>query len=130
MKSVIGLAQPIARSIALYIQHQFTLIPHTFLSVLLPSVSRTHLGYIRDTAGLENLFQRKTDIYTPADFAHYGGIIAKLKATVMETFSISDLFFTAPTFITRLDGNSSWAPEGNSRILLMLSDLTIYMSSL
>ena len=64
--------------------------------------------------GLENLFLRPDSIYSAEDFAHYGGIIKKLKDLVMETFSISDLFFTAPTFITRLDGNASWSPVGTS----------------
>ena len=46
--------------------------------------------------------------YTSDDFSHYVSIIRKLKDIVMQTFSVSDLYFTAPTFITRLDGNTSW----------------------
>jgi hypothetical protein len=59
--------------------------------------------------GLENLFARDEDIFTPDMFTHYGKIISKLKLLVANTFEISNLYFTAPTFITRLDGNSSWA---------------------
>lgn len=32
----------------------------------------------------------------------------------MKDFEINDLYFTAPTFITRLDGNTSWNPEGKN----------------
>jgi hypothetical protein len=33
---------------------------------------------------------------------------------VVKNFEIDDLYFTAPTFITRLDGNTSWSPEGRN----------------
>jgi predicted 2-oxoglutarate/Fe(II)-dependent dioxygenase YbiX len=78
-----------------------------------PTILDINTGYIRDTMGLENLFSRSEEIYTQEDFTHYGSIIRRLKDSVMETFSVSDLYFTAPTFITRLDGNSSWNPEGD-----------------
>ena len=71
-----------------------------------------YLGYIRDTNGLENLFVKSKSIFKTEDFAHYGKVIKKLKDLVMKWFSISNLYFTAPTFITRLDGNASWIPEG------------------
>ena len=77
-----------------------------------PTILDINTGYIRDTIGLENLFSRSQSTYSSEDFSHYGAIIKKLKDLVVETFHISDLHFTAPTFITRLDGNSSWAPEG------------------
>ena len=33
-----------------------------------------------------------------------------------ETFQYSDIYFTAPTFITRLDGNTPWEPQRKSII--------------
>ena len=77
-----------------------------------PTILDINTGYIRDSAGLDNLFVREQQLFTAEDFEHYGNIIRKLKSTVMETFKLSELYFTAPTFITRLDGSSSWQPVG------------------
>jgi len=78
-----------------------------------PTILDINTGYVRDTMGLENLFSRKDDLYSVEDFEHYGSVIMKLKNAVMKDFEINDLYFTAPTFITRLDGNTSWNPEGD-----------------
>ncbi len=77
-----------------------------------PTILDINTGYIRDSAGLDNLFTKGTDIFSEEDFAHYGRIISKLKDTVADTFQISDIYFTAPTFITRLDGSKNWQPKG------------------
>jgi hypothetical protein len=92
--------------------------------VILTASHSSPLGYIRDTVGIENLFVKPRPIFTSDDFSHYGNIIRKLKDIVMQTFSVSDLYFTAPTFITRLDGNASWTPEG------ILSFIPIFGSDL
>lgn len=77
-----------------------------------PTILDINTGFIRDSNGVENLFTRDNDIYSSDDFNHYGRIIKKLKDIVSSTFKldIDNLYFTAPTFITRLDGNSSWSP--------------------
>lgn len=77
-----------------------------------PTILDINTGYIRDSKGLENLFLRESDIYSSEDFSHYGSIIKKLKDTVANTFGISQLYFTAPTFITRLNGDIKWSPQG------------------
>jgi hypothetical protein len=76
-----------------------------------PTILDINTGYIRDTAGMENLFMKSQAVYSDDDFGHYGRIIAKLKETVAETFQIKDLYFTAPTFITRLDAAHDWQPR-------------------
>lgn len=76
-----------------------------------PTILDINTGYIRDTNGLDNLFLKKIDVFSDDDFAHYGRIISKLKQTVADTFKISQLYFTAPTFITRLDGDIPWNPQ-------------------
>ena len=78
-----------------------------------PTILDINTGYIRDPAGLDNLFNREGAgvIYTPEDFAHYGQIIAKLRGEVMSVTGAQDLFFTAPTFITKLDGRAGWEPK-------------------
>jgi hypothetical protein len=70
------------------------------------------IGYVRDSNGLDNLFLRDEAVYSDEDFQHYGSVIQRLKDQVMATFGLTELYFTAPTFITRLDGRSSWEPQG------------------
>lgn len=81
-----------------------------------PTILDINTGYLRDTDGLDNLFLKEMNmnaIYSVDDFAHYGNIIRKLKDLVMDTFSVSELFFTSPTFITRLRAlDSNWEPKG------------------
>ena len=78
-----------------------------------PTILDINTGFIRDSNGLENLFTRdeSNKIFSDDDFAHYGKIIAKLRDTVMKIMNINDLYFTAPTFITRLDGDTAWEPK-------------------
>lgn len=78
-----------------------------------PTILDINTGYIRDSAGLENLFSREDSemIFTEEDFAVYGRIISGLKAEVMSATGAQELYFTAPTFITRLDGRESWEPN-------------------
>jgi hypothetical protein len=51
-------------------------------------------------------------LLTVSDFEVYGRIIKQLKDLVGEVFQYEGFHFTAPTFITRLDGNSAWNPAG------------------
>ena len=77
-----------------------------------PTILDINTGFVRDSSGLENLFTRPTanKIFSDDDFALYGRVIAKLKKTVMAHMKVDELYFTAPTFITRLDGESEWEP--------------------
>ena len=77
-----------------------------------PTILDINTGYIRDSNGLDNLFSKDNSIFDEVDFAVYGAVINKLKQAVENTFNISNVFFTAPTFITRLDGRSDWEPQG------------------
>ena len=78
-----------------------------------PTILDINTGFIRDSKGLENLFTRDADskIFTDEDLCENGKIITKLKETVMSTMGAAELYFTAPTFITRLDGNADWNPS-------------------
>ena len=79
-----------------------------------PTILDINTGFIRDTKGLDNLFAKANarEIYSEEDFTHYGTIISRLREAVMNHFHLSVLSFTTPTFITRLDGNASWSPDG------------------
>lgn len=76
-----------------------------------PTIVDINTGYIRDSAGLDNLFVKSIDIYDANDFLHYGNVIRKLKQAIMESFSLDRLYFTAPTFITRIDIDTAWSPK-------------------
>ena len=76
-------------------------------------------GFLRDSAGLVNLFSTEAaeanageGLLTAEDFEVYGRVIKQLKDLVSNTFQYHGLHFTAPTFITRLDGDTPWEPKG------------------
>ena len=77
-----------------------------------PTILDINSGNLRDTAGLTNLFDDINNFtYTSEEFSVYGDIIRKLKSTLQETFEVQNLLFTAPTFITRLEGTPGWQPN-------------------
>lgn len=73
-----------------------------------PTILDINTGFIRDSLGLDNLFALPNDLFSVEDFRHYASIIQTLKDAVMQTFDLSSLYFTAPTFITRLDATKDW----------------------
>ena len=77
-----------------------------------PTILDINSGHLRDTAGLINLFDERSNFsYTAEEFSTYGNIIRKLKSILETTFEIQNLMFTAPTFITRLEGKTGWQPN-------------------
>jgi len=78
-----------------------------------PSIFDLNTGFIRDSHGLDNIFLAKhSSLFTTDDFAAYGAIIRRLKENVQRRLGVKTLYFTAPTFVTRLDGrNASWEPR-------------------
>jgi hypothetical protein len=76
-----------------------------------PTILDINTGFLRDSAGLQNLFVEDNDVFEPQDFEIYGRIINRLRSLVSSTFG-QTVYFTAPTFITRLDGRPEWSPQG------------------
>jgi hypothetical protein len=79
-----------------------------------PQIIDINTGFIRDSNGLANLFgemEKGEAIYTEEDFLLYGGVITQLKETIEQLYGINELYFTAPTFISRLDGRPEWDPS-------------------
>lgn len=77
-----------------------------------PTILDVNTGFIRDTNGLENLFDKDNDIYSVEDFAHYGKVISLLRNSVIDVFSLTTpLHFTAPTFFTRIDARTPWEAQ-------------------
>ena len=81
-----------------------------------PTILDINTGFIRDSNGMDNLFSsaRTEKLYSADEFKTYSDIITKLKTLVMKRFNIDEgnLYFTAPTFITRLVGSHEWQPQG------------------
>lgn len=78
-----------------------------------PTIMDINSGFVKDGDGLINLYRQTppTHALTPLHFALYKRVIESIRLTVMQQFSLSTLYFTGPTFITRLVGNSSWSPK-------------------
>lgn len=93
-----------------------------------PTILDINTGYVRDSAGMENLFADANSLFLESDFDVYGSIVNKLKEHVGQTFGVQDLYFTAPTFITRLDATIPWKAKGmNARILHKLFFIVMSM---
>lgn len=81
-----------------------------------PTIFDINSGFVMAPgARLENLYQGRRaspPLFDHADYALYRSVIRRLKGEVEVAFSRErPLFFTAPTFITRLSGmNTSWQP--------------------
>mmetsp|Transcript_32724 Transcript_32724/g.100783 ORF Transcript_32724/g.100783 Transcript_32724/m.100783 type:complete len:199 (-) Transcript_32724:2-598(-) len=79
-----------------------------------PTIFDINSGFVMAPgARLENLYQNaEAELFAPEDYELYRSVIRRLKAEVEAAFPRdSDLYFTAPTFLTRLSGeNASWAP--------------------
>jgi hypothetical protein len=92
-----------------------------------PTILDINTGFVRDSNGLENLFVQENSILSPQDFEVYGNIIRELKGLVSSSFGLS-VQFTTPTFITRLDGSSSWQPSGEKKKNVSLDLLFLFLS--
>ena len=72
-------------------------------------------GYRLDSDGLVNIYTR-----TPADarvkyssreYNVYSEVFSQIRETIVHGFELEELWFTAPTFITRTTGNTSWSAK-------------------
>jgi len=82
-----------------------------------PTIMDINSGFVRTSAGpMDNMHQpqakgkTRVDIST-AEYQLYGTVIERIKRTIQEEFGISQLHFTAPTFVTREVGNTAWHPK-------------------
>jgi hypothetical protein len=75
-----------------------------------PTILDINTGFLRDSNGMTNIYNKPHNLlFEPHEFETYKRIQLTLKDTIMREFGIEDLFFTAPTFITRLTGGD-WEP--------------------
>ncbi|POM58056.1 hypothetical protein PHPALM_37348 [Phytophthora palmivora] len=86
-----------------------------------PTIMDINTGFVRDSEGLVNIYQPEREFpnenkpgvkrFTKKQFNLYRGVVEKIRMALMKEFELEELYFSAPTFITRLIGNDSWTPS-------------------
>lgn len=80
-----------------------------------PTILDINSGFVRDPSGnLRTLYDdEKTNPFSRKQYDLYRDVIERIRLEVQETFDISNLHFTAPTFITREIGSleNDWIPQ-------------------
>jgi hypothetical protein len=83
-----------------------------------PTILDANTGYMRDADGLTNVYRTDDRTgappvnFTAVELATYRSTFDRIKERVMRLFGLRLLYFTAPTFITRIVGSPSWQPAG------------------
>ncbi|TMW57606.1 hypothetical protein Poli38472_003531 [Pythium oligandrum] len=80
-----------------------------------PTIMDINTGFVKDGDGLVNIYQSHPKAapiprFTAEQFDLYRRTIEKIRLALIEEFQLEHLYFTAPTFITRIVGNASWEP--------------------
>jgi len=82
-----------------------------------PTIMDINSGFVRSSAGkMDNMHQpkakgkTKVDLST-AEYELYGTVIQRIRTAIKTEFGLSELHFTAPTFVTREVGNPEWQPQ-------------------
>lgn len=71
-------------------------------------------GFVRDQDGMVNMYEpkgRDRAQFSKEEYDLYREVIDKIRRTIVSEFGIERLHLTAPTFVTREVGNTSWAPK-------------------
>eukprot|EP00501_MAST-03F_sp_TOSAG23-6_P002144 GSMAST32.ASY1.ANO1.2242.1 assembled CDS len=86
-----------------------------------PTIMDINTGFIRDSFGHSNMYKLNPTLdqhaqtqpaqFSTTEYALYKNIIERIRRKIMEEFNLSTLHFTAPTFVTRTVGNSTWSPR-------------------
>jgi len=80
-----------------------------------PTIMDINSGFLYDNQGLVNIYEshrgHEPIAFSAEEFEVYGALFDKVREHVISVHGLSDLWFTAPTFVTRLVGNSSWKPK-------------------
>jgi hypothetical protein len=88
-----------------------------------PAILDLNSGFLRDTA-LQNVYtplvsrrdgrQLAPSVnFTHAELALYKSVFDRIHARIREVFNLTHLYFTAPTFVTRIRGKGGWQPASS-----------------
>eukprot|EP00752_Nemacystus_decipiens_P006784 g6093.t1 len=87
-----------------------------------PCIMDVNSGFVRAAGGdIQNIYEaaegadeegeaRTAPLYSPDEYRFYGDTIERIRAKVQALFGLGFLKFTAPTFITRIQGRQGWQP--------------------
>ena len=73
-----------------------------------------NVGMLRDAGGLKLLYPQdgsEQNVFNQDQLKLYKDAMERIRTRVAHEFGLSRLYFTAPTFITRLVGNPQWQPQ-------------------
>ena len=80
-----------------------------------PTLADINSGLLRDSeSGVVRLFRGAEAVhFSAAEFGLYRTVFERARAEVARVFGLDDgaLFFTAPTFVTRIKGSADYVPE-------------------
>ncbi|CAM9449867.1 unnamed protein product, partial [Choristocarpus tenellus] len=83
-----------------------------------PCIMDVNSGFVRGERGVANIFSPSGTedgpplvSYTQEEYTFYRDTIESIRLRVMEAFGLEFLKFTAPTFITRIQGRQEWRPQ-------------------
>jgi len=79
-----------------------------------PTIADINSGLLRDSNGVQRLYVGDDRIYfTLKEYKLYGDIFMRAKAAIAAQWGLNNdfLFFSAPTFVTRILGNSTFSPR-------------------
>lgn len=79
-----------------------------------PAIVDIASGFIRDSQGMVNIHEAGPSnvAFTPEQFFLYADVLDRIRRQIMQRFGLATLYYTAPTFITRLTGSPAWEPAG------------------
>ncbi|CAM9257138.1 unnamed protein product [Discosporangium mesarthrocarpum] len=79
-----------------------------------PCILDVNSGFVRGAEGLTNIYgegARPVVTYTKEEYNFYSDTIERIRSTIIEAFGLEFLKFTAPTFITRIQGSKGWRAD-------------------
>ncbi|CAN0233318.1 unnamed protein product [Ascophyllum nodosum] len=84
-----------------------------------PCIMDVNSGFVRGAGGgMRNIYEPAAGegssplaMYSEDDYRFYRNTIERIRVKVQQVFGLDFLKFTAPTFITRIQGRSGWLPS-------------------
>jgi len=79
-----------------------------------PTIADINSGLLRDSSGVQRLYVGEDRVYfTLKEYKLYGDIFMRAKAAIAAQWGLNNdyLFFSAPTFVTRILGNATFSPR-------------------
>jgi len=80
-----------------------------------PSIMDINSGFIKFPDGMANMYKpedkKPKATFSAAQYELYRTVMERIRLQVAKEFQAGQLFLTAPTFVTREVGNSSWQPK-------------------